>query len=169
MAYCTEDEVAELLNADTVKALADDEANGAIDGNLVTNLIVKAGRKLFTYIRAHYSDLDPQTLTAGSGGDVPPELASLCAELVSWQLHSRQGIRDQEEYQRIINEAKDIGNGDAQLSSPTTRVPDSTVRGRAKVFSDKTLRRFGESPVGSDDFDLNEPFSSVPSDVNDVP
>lgn len=166
MPYCTIDDVKDLLNENEVAALLDDDANSAIDGTRDENVIVKAGRYIFGKIRSHYSNLNPATLTPGV--DVPEELTTLCAELAAWYIRARQEFRDQDEWTRITTEIKEIGNGEAQISAPTTRLPDSTTRGRAKEYSDRTLQGYGEQPRGADSSGLNEPYSDFDESPNDL-
>lgn len=165
MAYSTASDVQKAFNADRVTSLADDDADGTADTNVIGNLIDDADAFIYSHIRHLYTNLDPDDLVAGT--DVPNELRWASSQLAAVFLKRRQGINDQITYDQIERWLDKVAAGDISLQAATTRLPDSTVRGRRKVFSDKELDRMGEPAPGSDGVDNNDFFTNQDTSSND--
>jgi phage gp36-like protein len=164
VAYSTTSDVQKAFNANRVTSLADDDADGTADTNVISQLIDDADAYIYSHIRHLHTNLAPDDLTAGS--DVPNDLRWASTHRTVILLKRRQGLNvrdDQEELERWLDK---LVAGDISLDAATTRLPDSTSRGRAKVFSDKTLNNYGEpAPGGSTD--ANDFFTNQDGSSND--
>ncbi len=165
MAYSVAGDVQKAFNADRITSLADDDADGTADTDVIGNLIDDADAFIYSHIRHLYTNLDPDDLTAGT--DVPNELRWASSQLAAVFLKRRQGINDIQTYEQVERWLDKVAQGEISLQAATTRLPDSTTRGREKDFSDKSLDNYGEPAPGIDAGTDNTFFQDQGSDRND--
>ena len=164
MPYSAVADVQKAFNSLRVVSLADDDANATADTLVIENLIDDADGYIYSHFRHLYTNLAPADLTAGV--DVPQELRWASTQYTVVLLKRRQGINDRDALEEVTRWLDKVAAGDISLDAVSTRLPDSTVRGRAKVFSDKSLDGYGEPAPGSTT-DKNDFFTDQDPSPND--
>lgn len=139
MAYCTQDDIVQQLDEDTLIQLTDDEGAGSVDTAVVNRAIADAGATIDAYCQGRYSvPLDP----------VPDMIRQLSVDIAIYNLYSRRAdaVPDNrlERYKNAIRFLEKVASGQILLGAATP-APETTG---SSVDIDQADRIFTRDKMG---------------------
>ena len=171
MAYCNESHIDDVFNSQNIDQAIDDNADGTANSGLVTNLIDDASHEVWSYVKPHYSSLDPEDVTdPTSKTQVPVAVRNATAVLAAEMILTRQGKRVPERLATRIEYLRDkwlpgVAAGLFTVDATTTRTAKSTTDDVRRTMRDQgALSEYGETDPGDGESSDNDFFTENSGD-----
>lgn len=174
MAYCNESHVDAIFNSLNLDQAADDNADGTANTGLWTLEIDNASHEVWSYLKPHYSTLDPEDVTdVTDKTQVPVMVRNAAATIAAAEVLGRQGrglpapLREKLDYLRRENGWLDkLSQGVVTVDAVTSRTAQSTTDGVPRTFRPQgPMQHYGDVDPGNAD-DTND-FYRVNTSTND--
>lgn len=136
MIYASLDDLKARIPPDELLEIADRDASGAVDGNVINAALADASEEIDSYLRSRY-DLPLPTQ--------PPVLVGVACTIARYRLHMHAKPEHvQADYDRAIATLRDYAKGVAALDIGGTEAPADagavSVTDARRVFSRESLR-----------------------------
>ena len=120
MPYCTQDDILQQLDEDTLVQLTDDEGSGSVDTDVVTRAISDADATIDAYCQGRYSvPLEP----------VPGMIRKISVDISIYNLYSRRADsvpeNRLERYKNAVRFLEKVASGQISLGAATP-APETT-------------------------------------------
>ena len=150
MAYCNESHMDDVFNSLNIDQALDDNADGTANSGLVANLIDDASHEVWSYLKPHYSNLDPEDVTdVTDKTQVPVVVRNATAVLAAEMALTRQGRGHPRLAARVDHLRTEwlpgVAAGRYTVDAATTRTAKATFADVPRTFRPKgPIRHYGE-------------------------